>query len=306
MGRFWLTDPQNREPTPKGEITSYAWHLQKNGRAETTILTVMQKLSTLSRKCNILDPEQVKTTLATSEQKLTSKQNIASIYGKFLEYKGLTWQAPTYTIESSIPFIPMEKEIDALIASMSKTISAFLQLMKETGARGIEAHKTKWIDLDPERKTIYIRAAKGCNSRLLPASTKLIDMLNNLPKETEKIFNGKLKALRKNYMRQRKYQAQKQGNPRLLQIHFHTLRHWKGTTEYHKTKDVVHVKNILGHKDIESTMLYINIENSLYLPENSEYYSAAATTVQEARTLIDTGFEYVQTVENTHLYRKRK
>ena len=280
--------------------------MQKNGRTESTIYTAIQKLSTLATRCNILEPEQVKSYLATSQQKNSSKQNIASLYTTFLQYKGLKWQPPHYTIESSIPFIPMEKEIDEMIAGMSKTISTFLQLMKETGARGIEAHRTQWIDVDPERRTIYIRAAKGSNSRILPISPKLLGMINSLPKTTPTLFNGKLKRMRANFNRQRTALANKLDNPRLMQIHLHTLRHFKGTMEYHKTKDIIHVKTVLGHKDIESTMIYINIEQALFLEQSDEYTSKAAKNAEEAMTLIESGFQYVQTIEGLHIYRKRK
>ena len=263
-------------------------------------------MNTLARRCNILEPEQVKTYLALSQQKASSKQNIAAIYTQFLKYKGLTWQPPQYTIESSLPFIPMEKEIDEMIAGMSKTVSTFLQILKETGARGIEAHRTKWIDVDPERRTIYIRAAKGSNSRYLPISTKLLGMINTLPKTTETLFNGQLKRLRANFNRQRQALAKKLENPRLMQIHFHTLRHWKGTMEYHKTQSIMHVKTILGHKDIESTVIYINLEQALFLQGTDEWQSAVAHNVQEATKLIDIGFQYVQTIDNVHLYKKRK
>lgn len=30
--------------------------------------------------------------------------------------------------------------------------------------------------------------------------------------------------------------------------------------EYRKTKDVIHVKNMLGHKNMGNTMVYINLE----------------------------------------------
>lgn len=35
-------------------------------------------------------------------------------------------------VEKKIPFIPMEQEIDALIAGSNKKLAAFLQLLKET------------------------------------------------------------------------------------------------------------------------------------------------------------------------------
>jgi integrase len=49
----------------------------------------------------------------------------------------------------------------------------------------------------------------------------------------------------------RKRIAKKLNNPRLMKIMLHTFRHWKATMEYPKTKDIIHVKEILGHKNIE-------------------------------------------------------
>ena len=58
----------------------------------------------------------------------------------------------------------------------------------------------------------------------------------------------------------------------MLKITFHTARHWKGTMEYHKTKDIIHVKTVLGHKDIHNTMMYINLEQALFQAEDSSEY----------------------------------
>ncbi|UCF59628.1 MAG: tyrosine-type recombinase/integrase [Candidatus Bathyarchaeota archaeon] len=53
--------------------------------------------------------------------------------------------------------------------------------------------------------------------------------------------------------------AQKLQNPRLLRINFHTLRHWKATTLYHKTRDPLFVKEFLGHKKLDTTLIYIQL-----------------------------------------------
>ena len=37
-----------------------------------------------------------------------------------------------------------------------------------------------------------------------------------------------------------------------------------------------------------------------------EYISKAAQTKEEAMKLIDAGFQYVQTIDGYHIYRKRK
>lgn len=70
--------------------------------------------------------------------------------------------------------------------------------------------------------------------------------------------------LEKSFLRQRKRLAHKLGSPRLLSIHMHTFRHWKGTVEYNKTKDIFYVKELLGRKSIQSTEVYIHIEKRLY------------------------------------------
>jgi integrase len=90
-------------------------------------------------------------------------------------------------------------------------------------------------------------------------------MLNNLPKTEKNVFgNVNLGSMRVTFCASRKRAAQKLQNPRLLEIHFHTFRHWKATVEYHKTKDVLYVMNFLGHKNVKNTMLYIQLEKALF------------------------------------------
>ena len=78
-------------------------------------------------------------------------------------------------------------------------------------------------------------------------------MLNALPQKTDRLFVGSVNSMRSNFGSQRKRTANKLKNPRLLRISFHTFRHWKATMTYHKTKDILYVKKILGHKSINST-----------------------------------------------------
>ncbi len=45
-------------------------------------------------------------------------------------------------------------------------------------------------------------------------------------------------------------------NPKLLKIHFHTLRHWRASREYEKTGGIYAVKDLLGHRSIVNTDRY--------------------------------------------------
>jgi integrase len=218
----------------------------------------------------------------------------------------MTWKPPKYMTTAKMPFIPTEQEIDLLISATGKMTSTVLQTLKETGIRIGELVQLKWKDLDTERKTLNITPEKGSNPRILPISTKLIGMINSLPKNRPTIFQNKKQMLRDYLCTQRKALATKLNNPRLKEISFHTLRHWKGTTEYHKTKDIIHVKTILGHKSITSTLIYINLESALYLQTNDNFTCKIAHDEKEELELIESGFQHVNNRGNLAFYKKRK
>jgi len=92
-----------------------------------------------------------------------------------------------------------------------------------------------------------------------------------------------------------------------MSIHFHTLRHWKATMEYHRTKDIMHVQSMLGHKRINNAQIYINLEQAIFsLEDNSKYTTRVAKTVKGARALLEAGFEYVTDMDEFKIFRKRK
>jgi len=72
-------------------------------------------------------------------------------------------------------------------------------------------------------------------------------MINKSAKRNTYVFNnGLLEQFAQNFRQQRKAMAMKLNNPRILQISFKTFRHFKPIMEYHKTKDIMHVKYMLG------------------------------------------------------------
>ena len=119
----------------------------------------------------------------------------------------------------------------------------------------------------------------------------------------ERIFNyASTPSLRRSFEKQRKRIAFKLGNHRILKITFKTFRHWKATTEYNKTKDILYVMQVLGHKNIKNTLRYTQLVNFA----QDEYVCKVATTVKQASELIEVGYEYVCEIEGAKLFRKRK
>lgn len=115
------------------------------------------------------------------------------------------------------------------------------------------------------------------------------------------------KRMRKLFHWTRKRVAFRTQNQRIKRIHLHSFRHWFGTMLYHNTKDIMLVKEKLGHRSITSTQIYVQL---LQGHRKEEYVSKAATTLEEAETLIESGFEYVcdmKTGQTTYkLFRKKK
>ena len=280
--------------------------MKKKGLAEATIKSRVYRLNRLIKLgANLEKPETIETILATSNWTPSNKRIFADSYKAYTNYKKIEWQKPKITVTQKDPFLPQDEEVKQLIAGTGKTTSTLLQTAYETGARIGELAQLKWTDIDFKAKTIKINCPeKGSNSRTLKISNKLMAMLNALQKRpNNNIFNTKVKTLSSTFDRQRNKLAKKLQNPRIRQIHFHTLRHLKATTEYQKTKDIMHVKYILGHKCLDTTLRYVH-----YTTFKEEHYTCrTATNTKEATNLIENGFTYITTTPDAlMLFRKRK
>ncbi len=89
---------------------------------------------------------------------------------------------------------------------------------------------------------------------------------------------------------------------RLEHISFHTLRHFKATMEFQRTHNILHVMQMLGHKNINNTMIYTHLVTF----DSDDYNVSTAKTVDEARELVKARFEYVTEIDGHKLFRKRK
>jgi integrase len=124
-------------------------------------------------------------------------------------------------------------------------------------------------------------------------------------KNSKHVFGKYLRNRRRLYQKQRDTLARKLENPRLLDIKFHTFRHWKATMLYHQTKDILFVQRFLGHRSIKNTLRYIQLDAAIYSEEDDQFVCKAASTVDDAMSLIELGFEHVCEFDGIILFRKR-
>jgi len=290
----------------KGKIIEFAFWMKKNGYAENTITRRARILNMLvKRGADLFNPESVKEAIAKQDSWNSKTKEISvEAYSCFLKMTGGTWKPPRFMKVEKLPFLPTQEEALSLIAGCNRKLSTFLQLLYETGARSGEAWQLSWTDFDFERGIVVITPEKGSKPRILKISQKLIAMLKGLSARSteQKPFNGSLRHFARTFRRQRAKTTEKFKNPRLKKITFHTFRHLKATLLYHATKDLILVKETLGHRSIQSTMIYTQLINF----EEDDYVCKVAKTLKEVAELIESGFEYVTDFENAKLFRKRK
>ena len=158
----------------KGRIIDLIWALEKDGFSEATIRNYSKALEMLiKRGADLLEPESVKEVVSCQETWANStKTLVVAAYTKFASLNGIKWNPPKYKSSRKLPFIPLEKEIDDLIACCGKKLSTILQVLKETGMRIGEALDLEWIDLDCERKVILLnRPERHGNARAFKSLT---------------------------------------------------------------------------------------------------------------------------------------
>ena len=142
-------------------IFEHALWMRKEGYRPSTIRGAVKNLKALSRHCNILNPESLKAYLATSTYGENNKDKIIGDMARFYKSLNIAWHRPLSRRVETLPFIPLEAEIDQLIGGLGPKLSAFTRIVKETGARPYEIYQLKWTDTDNETNTINITPEKG-------------------------------------------------------------------------------------------------------------------------------------------------
>jgi integrase len=281
--------------------------MKKNAYAESTIEATGKRLRILAKNCNLEKPEDVKAFIAQKNCSNGYKESLIEAYALYCKTHKIQWEQPFYERYDKQPRIPTEQRLDAIIADSSNRMSVALSIIKDLGLRPIELTWLKLRDIDLDSGAVTITSAKHCVGRTLRLRPKTLDMLRAYVLARNKgqndlLFPMKSSSLSENYRIVRNRVAQKLADPAIKTIRLYDFRHWKASTEYAKTKDLLHVKAMLGHKDLRTTLRYTQLINF----GADEYHVSVAKNVQEATQLIENGFEYVTEMDGVKLFRKRK
>jgi len=294
--------------TLKGEIISFLIYLKNQQYPETTIKTYGRILENFLRKgVDLSNIDAVKESVANEKSSTNTKVSKLCVYGRFLKWKGITWEKPRLGREETDPFLPQISEVEQLISGSGWKLKSFLQLIWECALRSVEANELPWEDLDTVNRTVRIRPRKRGKPRTLRISEKCLQMIMRLPHTSAKVFGKSLlNNKRACFELTRKRLARQLANPRLEKIHFHSLRHLRATIWYHSGVDLKTLQERLGHKNIIHTFRYVHLAEAMFPETTDQYYTRVTSTIKEGEHLVQQGFELVGRDESGCLWRKRK
>ena len=125
-----------------------------------------------------------------------------------------------------------------------------------TGMRRGEIFNLQWPDVDLERDRIIVRKTKSSQERFVPRNKTVRELLLFFVRTSDYVFpspqtGGRIVDLKKGFTRA----VDEAG---IRNFRFHDLRHTFATRLADAGTDVFTLKEILGHAEIKTTMIYVH------------------------------------------------
>lgn len=130
----------------------------------------------------------------------------------------------------------------------------FLWMLLHTGARVSEVLNLRTSDLIEEDSSVFVNGLKSSMDREIPLTPYLFNRMTVLASQVgvgERIFPFGYERARQLWCEWRPV------NKRI-----HSIRHFRAHDIYRRTKDIRLVQRVLGHCDIQSTMIYLEYDYS--------------------------------------------
>jgi len=282
--------------------------MKRNAYADSTIKATSKRLKHLQKNCNLTKPEQVKTFIANKKCGNAFKECLIETYDLLMRSIGLKWEKPFYQRYDKLPKIPTEENINMLISHASPRMALILSMSRDLGSRPIELTWLKVADINLQNGIVSLTGAKytvGRNGKLKPNTLEMLKQYITKKdlKLNERIFPTESENISESYRTLRNRLTKNLQDPTLKTIRLYDFRHFKASMEYHRTKDLLYIKQLLGHKDLRTTLRYTQLLENL---GNDEFHCKTAKTINEATQLIENGFQYITEIDNTKLFKKRK
>lgn len=229
-----------------------------------------------------IDPEEINEYLAAlaRDPKSPSRSSFKHmVYGLRYYYRliGMNHKAialPSLKKESKLPVILNQQELKELFAAPTLLKQrVVLSLIYSAGLRGQEVINLKISDVDFERKTIHIRQSKYKKDRVVPlADSMAVGLKKYLGAENPHIwlFNGKEPDGRYSVKGLSWVMRENLKKTTITkEVNLHSLRHSYATHLLEQGLNIVTLKELLGHADITTTMIYLHVAQCQFINPHS-------------------------------------
>ena len=175
------------------------------------------------------------------------------------------YQLPMRRFDSYLPFVPSKEEVRTFISAFTDLKQkSMLILMYSAGLRVGEVCHLRYEDISRSKMHIHVAHGKNRSDRYALLSPIALDTLTQYwfayGKPTGYLFpkqNGQDKPIDTFYIsRHMAAMEESLGWPHRFTCH--SLRHAFGTHLYENGVDILTIKELLGHKSLSSTLLYIH------------------------------------------------
>lgn len=172
-------------------------------------------------------------------------------------------EVPLQKKEKKLPVVLSKEDIQDLISSTNNlTHRLIIVAGYSAGLRVSEVINLKWADVDFNRDVLHIKGAKGKKDRLVILSKifkqYLLDYSNQKTGFIFKTNRGEKYTCRsvQSIIKHAANRINLKQN-----VSPHTLRHSFATHLLENGTDVRYIKDLLGHKDINTTLIYTQVSN---------------------------------------------
>ena len=175
-------------------------------------------------------------------------------------------QLPFRRFDSYLPYVPSQEDTYRFISTMSDIKpQAMCALMYSSGLRIGEVCHLRYEDVDRKNMRIHIRHSKSREDRFVPVSSYALKLLTQYwyayGRPTDWLFPKMYDPSRPidTFYLSRHIHAHEEelGWPKKLTCH--SFRHAYGTHLYENGVDLLTIKALMGHKSLESTVLYVHL-----------------------------------------------
>ena len=181
---------------------------------------------------------------------------------------------PSLKKDTKLPVILNHRELKELFAAPSLLKQRIvLTLIYSAGLRGQEVVNLKISDIDFERKTIHIRQSKYKKDRIVPlAESMAVGLEKYLGAENPHVwlFNGKEPDGRYSVRGLSWVMRENLKKTSITkEVNLHSLRHSYATHLLEQGLNIVTLKELLGHADISTTMIYLHVAQCQHIKAHS-------------------------------------